>query len=109
MKAKGESKEVDKSIIKEFLIDYMNNYNVDIDEESWFNNLKDLADKYKFTSDRKAYKADPNSFNGQVGDAAGFIRLALAGRKNTPNIYYVQQILGKDKVFARINSIIEKF
>ncbi len=109
MKSKGEFKEVDKSIIKEFLIDYMNNYNVDIDEESWFNNLKDLANKYKFTSDRKAYKNNPNDFNGQVGDAAGFIRLALAGRKNTPNIYFVQKILGKDKVFNRINSIIEKF
>ena len=109
MKFKGEFKEVDKSIIKEFLTDYMNNYNVDIDEESWFNNLKDLANKYKFTSDRKAYKNNPNDFNGQVGDAAGFIRLALAGRKNTPNIYFVQKILGKDKVFNRINSIIEKF
>ena len=109
MKSKGEFKEVDKSIIKEFLIDYMNNYNLDLDEESWFNNLKELADKYKFTSDRKAYKNNPNDFNGQVGDAAGFIRLALAGRKNTPNIYFVQKILGKDKVFNRINSIIEKF
>ena len=48
-------------------------------------------------------------FNGQVGDAAGFLRLCLAGRKNTPNIYYVQKILGKEKVFERINSIIEKF
>ncbi len=107
MKTKGEMKEVDKNVIKEFLTAYMNNYNLDLDEEAWFNNLKDLATEYKFTSDRKAYKADPNAFNGQVGDAAGFIRLALAGRKNTPNIYYVQQILGKEKVFERINTIIQ--
>ena len=107
MKTKGEMREVDKNVIKQFLNAYMEAYNLNVDEETWFNNLKDLADKYKFTSDRKAYKADPNSFNGQVGDAAGFIRLALAGRKNTPNIYYVQQILGKDKVFERINAIIQ--
>ena len=48
-------------------------------------------------------------FNGQVGDAAGFIRLCLAGRKNTPNIYFVQKILGKEKVFERINSVIRNF
>ena len=107
MKTKGEMREVDKNVIKQFLNAYMEAYNLNVDEETWFNNLKDLADKYKFTSDRKAYKADPDSFNGQVGDAAGFIRLALAGRKNTPNIYYVQQILGKDKVFERINTIIQ--
>ncbi len=106
MKAKGEFKECDKNIIKEFLLDYLNNYNVDVIEDDWFNNLKDLAEKYKFTSDRKAYKANPYDFNGQVGDAAGFLRLALAGRKNTPNIYYVQRILGKEEVFNRINSII---
>ncbi len=106
MKAKGEFKECDRNIIKEFLNDYLNNYNVDVIEDDWFNNLKAIAEKYKFTSDRKAYKADPYQFNGQVGDAAGFIRLCLAGRKNTPNIYYVQKILGKDEVFNRINSII---
>ena len=109
MKSKGELRDVDKSIVKALLKEYIETYNVDVDEETWFNNLKDLASKYNFTSDRKAYKTNPMDFNGQVGDAAGFLRLCLAGRKNTPNIYYVQKILGKDKVFARINSIIEKF
>ena len=109
MKSKGELRDVDKSVVKTLLTDYMNTYNVEVDEETWFNNLKDLASKYNFTADRKAYKNAPMDFNGQVGDVAGFIRLCLAGRKNTPNIYYVQKILGKDKVFARINSIIEKF
>ena len=84
----------------------MNSYNVDVTEEEWFENLKTVAAKYNFTSDRKAYKANPNDFNGQAGDCAGFLRLALAGRKNTPNIYFVQRILGKDKVFERINRLI---
>ena len=109
MKSKGELRDVDKNIVKQFLLDYMNSYNVDVTEEEWFNNLKELATKYNFTSDRKAYKNDPMSFNGQVGDTAGFIRLCLAGRKNTPNIYYVQKILGKEVVFDRINSIINNF
>lgn len=109
MKSKGEFKEVDKKVVKDLLDEYLDTYNVDVDEDTWFNNLKDLAAKYLFTSDRKAYKANPNDFNGQVGDAAGFIRLCLAGRKNTPNIYYVQKILGKNEVVRRINSIIENF
>ena len=109
MKSKGELIDVDKSIVKSLLTEYMDTYNVEVDEETWFNNLKDLASKYNFTSDRKAYKNNPMDFNGQVGDAAGFIRLCLAGRKNTPNIYYVQKILGKVIVFERINKIIAKF
>ena len=83
-----------------------NGDNVDVTEEEWFNNLKELAEKYKFTSDRKEYKNNPLSYNGQVGDVAGFIRVMLAGRKNTPNIYFVQKILGKDKVIERIKSCL---
>ena len=109
MKSKGEFVEADKKVVKELLTEYLNTYNVDVDEDTWFSNLKAIAEKYKFTSDRKAYKANPMDFNGQVGDAAGFLRLCLAGRKNTPNIYYVQRILGKENVFNRINSIISKF
>ena len=108
MRSKGEMKNVNKDIIKSLLNDYMNEYNVDVDEDTWFNNLKELAIKYNFTSDRKAYKNNPDDFNGQVGDVAGFIRLCLAGRKNTPNIYYVQKILGKEKVFNRIKTIINQ-
>ena len=98
MKSKGESRLVDLNVVKELLKEYINTYNLDVDEDTWFNNLKDLASKYNFTADRKAYKNDPMQFNGQIGDAAGFIRLCLALRKNTPNIYYVQKILGKEKV-----------
>lgn len=106
---KNETRDVSKEIIKEVLNEYMASYNVEVSEEEWFNNLKTLAEKYKFTSDRKAYKANPLEFNGQTGDVAGFLRVCICGRKNTPNIYYVQRILGKDKVFARINSVLSKF
>lgn len=106
---KNETRDVSKEIIKEVLNEYMASYNVEVSEEEWFNNLKTLAEKYKFTSDRKSYKANPLEFNGQTGDVAGFLRVCICGRKNTPNIYYVQRILGKDKVFARINSVLSKF
>ena len=106
---KNETRDVSKEIIKEVLNEYMASYNVEVSEEEWFNNLKTLAEKYKFTSDRKAYKANPLEFNGQTGDVAGFLRVCICGRKDTPNIYYVQRILGKDKVFARINSVLSKF
>lgn len=103
---KQESRNVDSNIIKDVMNEYINNYNLDVTEEEWFNNLKELAEKYKFTSDRKEYKNNPLNYNGQVGDVAGFIRVMLSGRKNTPNIYFVQKILGKDKVIERINSCI---
>jgi glutamyl-tRNA synthetase len=85
----------------------MENYNLDVTEEEWFENMKQIAESMKFTSDRKAYKDNPDEYYGQVGDAAGFIRLAIAGRKSTPNIYYVQKILGYDEVLRRVNVTID--
>ncbi len=104
---KNETKELDKEVIISSLSEYLDNYNLDVTEEEWFENLKLLAAKHKFTSDRKAFKASPESFNGQVGDMAGLIRLSLAGRKNTPNVYFIQKILGFDEVERRINSVIQ--
>lgn len=104
---KGETKIVPADVVKKALTSYMESYNVDCAEDEWFGNLKELASTLGFTSDRKAYKANPADFNGQVGDFAGFIRLALACRKNTPNIYYIQKILGKDEVFRRIKLVLE--
>ena len=103
---KKDQKNVPANVVVEFLNKYLESYNVDVTEEEWFENMKKIAEGMKFTSDRKEYKDNPDSYYGQVGDAAGFIRIALAGRKNTPNIYFVQKILGKDEVARRINETI---
>lgn len=103
---KKDQKNVPANVVVEFLNKYLESYNVDVTEEEWFENMKKIAEGMKFTSNRKEYKDNPDSYYGQVGDAAGFIRIALAGRKNTPNIYFVQKILGKDEVARRINETI---
>ena len=104
---KNDSKLVSKDVVIKFLNAYKESYNVDVVEEEWFNNMKNTAEALKFTSDRKEYKANPDNYNGQVGDAAGFIRIAITGRKNSPNIYYVQKILGKEEVMRRIDLTID--
>ncbi len=47
------------------------------------------------------------AYKGHVGDISEFLRLSLSGKKNSPNLYYVLQILGKDKVINRIKKVIE--
>ena len=103
---KNETKEVSHDVIKSFLNDYMSSYNVDVTEEEWFNNLKEVAEKYKFTSDRKAYKANPELFKGTIGDVAEILRITLTSKKNSPNLYYVMQILGKEECDRRIDNLI---
>ena len=55
----------------------------------------------------KIYKQDPGAYKGSVADISMFLRVAVTGRLNSPDLYEVMHILGKDKVISRINSFID--
>ena len=54
----------------------------------------------------KAYKADPSQFKGSVADVSMFIRVALTGKLNSPDMFAVTGILGEEKIKARISAMI---
>ena len=79
---------------------------LDQDEQSWFNQMKDIGVGLGYAADRKALKANPELYKGGVSDIAEILRIALSGRKNTPNLYYVMQILTKEVCLQRIDKVI---
>ena len=58
-------------------------------------------------SDVKAYKANPEAFKGHVGDISGFLRIAITGRQNSPDLYEITQILGYDRTIERVKAAID--
>ncbi len=79
---------------------------LDVDEQGWFQNIKEVANEQGFAIDRKAYKANPDAFKGQVGDVAEMLRVALTGRKNTPTLYYVMKVIGEENSKNRLSKVI---
>ncbi|MBQ5747089.1 MAG: glutamate--tRNA ligase, partial [Clostridia bacterium] len=77
------------------------------DMNAWFEKVTAIADALGFASDMKAYKAEPEKFRGNVADISMFIRVAVTGKMNAPDLYTVMQILGREKVIARISSMIK--
>ena len=75
------------------------------DANAWFEKIKTIADSLGFASDMKAYKADPAAFRGNVADISMFLRVAVTGKLNSPDMYTVMQILGRDRVLARIGAM----
>ena len=51
----------------------------------------------------EALLTGPDAFKGNVADISGFLRLAVTGKLNAPDLYTVMQLLGKDRVFARLD------
>ena len=72
----------------------------------WFDKVKAIATDLGYAADMKAYKADPTAFKGSVADISGFLRLAVTGKLNAPDLYTVMQLLGKDRVFARLDKFM---
>ena len=72
----------------------------------WFDKIKAIAASLGYAADMKAYKADPSAFKGSVADVSGFLRLAVTGKLNAPDLYTVMQLLGKDRVFARLDKFV---
>lgn len=98
---------MNKKDIKAVLKDYYDSIDLSLDEESWFNSIKELAVRHNFADNIKIWKKDKEAYKGHVGDVSEFLRIALSGRKNSPNLYYVIQILGKEKVQQRIETILK--
>ena len=89
--------------VKAILEKYVEVYNPDHTKDEWFGAIKEMCEPLGFSPDVKAYKQSPESFKGHVGDVSGIIRLAVTGRKNTPDLYAIMQLLGKDEVISRLN------
>ena len=93
-----------KEIIRKILDLYLEKYfNINDDKQTWFNKLKDLAEEFGYAREVKEYKANPEKYEAHVGDVSTIIRIALTGRTNTPDLYEIMKVLGKDKVIERLS------
>ena len=96
-----------KDIIISVLNKFIDRYDYADDSSVWFEKVKAITEEIGFTCDMKAYKADPDAFPGTVADVSTFIRQAVTGKTNSPDLYTVMQILGKERSIDRIQKVIE--
>lgn len=94
------------STVKTALQKFLDRFDISDDSGVWFDKVKAITEEMGFTTDMKAYKADPDAFPGTVADVSTFIRQAVTGKTNSPDLYTVMQILGYDRTVARIQAII---
>lgn len=92
----------DPALIVQILTDYMKEYDETEDAAAWFDRIKAMCPKYGFTANMKEYKKDPEAYAGNVSDLSTMIRVAVAGRANSPDLQIVMQLLGRERVMERL-------
>ena len=96
---------VDKNKLVKFLTSYAQNYQESVDNSSWFEDLKVKSLEHNFV-DNKTYKQNPTEFAGSISDTSKFVRLAITGRENSPELFSIMKILGEKECVKRIENLI---
>ena len=91
---------------KAFLEKYKTVYNASDDRQQWFERIKAIAPEIGFAAETKLYKAEPEKYKGHAGDLSTVLRIAITGRRNTPDLCSIMRALGYDTCIKRIDTAI---
>lgn len=83
---------------------YMPVYDPADGREAWFQKIKDICPGIGFSPEVKEYKKNPAAYKGHAGDVSTVIRIAVTGRRNTPDLCSIMQLLGKERCMARMEA-----
>ncbi len=95
---------LEKSDCAAVLREYIAAYKPTEDKSEWFEQIKSICPKVSFAADTKEYKANPDAYKGNPGDASTIIRIALTGRQNTPDLCSIMNVLGYERCINRLSA-----
>ncbi len=105
-----ENLELPENIIPQdavtFLKKYKEIYSPEDERQEWFERIKSIATEIGFAAETKQYKASPEEFKGHSGDLSTVLRIAITGRRNTPDLCSIMKVLGYDECIKRIEKAI---
>mgnify|MGYP004603489845 FL=1 len=93
----------EKSEINKILDLYVQKfYNEEDDKQTWFDKIKALSVEMGYAGEVKEFKANPGMYKAHVGDVSTVLRVAITKRANTPDLYEIMKVLGKNSILERI-------
>lgn len=98
---------VSPELAKRILADYAALYDPIVDSDAWFDEMKKLAVALGFSATAKEYKKNPDAFGGSVADVSMVLRVAVTGRTQSPDLFQVMRMLGKQEVQKRLQMMAD--
>lgn len=97
---------MDKNDAIKLIEKYIEIYKEEATQSDWFNSLKTICPVAGYCADTKEFRQNPDAFKGSVADVSTLIRLCITGRKNSPDLYSIMLLIGKEETICRLNSAI---
>lgn len=97
---KSGSVVADKVLMQKFVDEYIQVINLDMSVEERFTQLKEVWKKYGFAGNNAEFKEW--WYVGKIWDLAMFLRIQLCCATQTPDLYSVMQVMGKERIIKRL-------
>lgn len=89
--------------VRGFVSEYLDVLDLDCEVQEWFDKLKEIWKKYGFAWNNAEFKEW--GYVGKIGDLAMILRIAICGAKQTPDLFSVMKVMGKDRIRYRLMAI----
>lgn len=99
---KNKLSDVEPNLLKNVCEKFRKVYNEKDNNVEWFEKIKIISEELGYASNIKDYKNNPTNYKGTVSDIARILRILMTGKEQTPDLYSIMTILGKEKVFERL-------
>lgn len=103
-----EYPETTKGQEKEILERYIQGYNKDDSQEEWFEKIKGISRELGYADKIKEYRKEPEKYRGTITEVCTVIRIAVTGRRETPDLYTICRLMGNkavDRVWKAIDEL----
>lgn len=94
--------------IETVIASYLSTYDHSDNQELWFDKIREIAGELGYAAKPKDFKKNPELYKGHVGHISTVIRVALTGRRQSPDIWQIQQILGENRTRDRLKEYISQ-
>ena len=72
-------------------------------KDVWFENIKKMSEELGYATNNADYKANPEKYKGNTAKVCEYIRIAITGRKNSPDLFEIMSLLGEKEVLERLS------
>ena len=92
-----------KEDIKFIADTYLNLYNPNDTKDEWFAKIKEFALANGYAKNAKEITKNSDvKYKGTVSDVATVLRVLMTGRRESPDLYSIMQVLGPERVVQRL-------
>lgn len=88
-------------LTQSLLADYSENDSPQV----WFEKIKKIARENNYADNVKDFKKNPENYRGSVADVAKVFRVLLTGRTQTPDLFSIMIVMGKERVKKRLSFV----